>query len=112
MSEHDPLDIHSQEEKQKDRKIKEKHLRDIEEEDIKWLMGKKRGRRIIWRLLEGAGVFRLSFNATAMQMAFNEGNRNYGLNLLNTIHISCHELYPVMIRENYGNADDGRAPNQ
>ena len=36
--------------------------------------GSKRGRRIVWRFLERAGVYRLSFNTNAMAMAFAEGN--------------------------------------
>lgn len=74
-------------------------------------MGKARGRRIVWRLLEQAGVFRLSFNPNAMTMAFAEGNRNFGLGTLLKIHALCPELYPVMVTENSnGRNDDGNGP--
>lgn len=84
-----------------------------EDEDFKWLMGSKRGRRIVWRLLDRAGVFRLSFNTNAMQMAFAEGNRNEGLRVLSQIHTLCPELYQVMVKEqashdNRINDDDRR----
>lgn len=83
-----------------------------EEQDLKWLMSSKRGRRIVWRLLEQAGVFRLSFNPNAMQMAFNEGGRNYGNRTLGQIHAYCSELYPVMVKENTdGNDGNGRKSN-
>jgi len=62
-------------------------------------MSSKRGRRILWRLLDRAGVFRLSFNTNAMAMAFAEGNRNEGLRYLALIHTLCPELYPTMVKE-------------
>lgn len=75
-------------------------------------MTSKRGRRIVWRLLEEAGVFRISFNPNAMQMAFNEGNRNYGNKLLASIHALCPELYPVMVREVTNGRDSDGNGNQ
>jgi len=62
-------------------------------------MGNKRGRRVIWRLLDQAGVFRSSFNTNAMAMSFAEGHRNYGLRILGMIHTQCPELYPTMMKE-------------
>lgn len=99
MSSYDPLDIRGQERAKADKDLREKLVRESEEADLKWLMGSKRGRRIVWRLLDRAGVFRLSFNTNAMQMAFAEGNRNEGLRTLAQIHALCPELYPVMVKE-------------
>jgi hypothetical protein len=73
--------------------------RESEEADLQWLMSSKRGRRIVWRLLDRAGVFRLSFNTNAMSMAFSEGNRNEGLRILGLIHTICPNLYPTMVKE-------------
>jgi len=107
MSNYDPLDLRSQEKSEADKKLRDKLVRENEEVDLKWLMGSKRGRRIIWRLLDQAGVFRLSFNTNAMTMAFAEGNRNFGNRTLSLIHTHCSELYPQMVKENSnGNADD------
>jgi hypothetical protein len=107
MSNYDPLDLRSQEKTEADKKLRDKLVRENEEVDLKWLMGSKRGRRIIWRLLDHAGVFRLSFNTNAMTMAFAEGNRNFGNRTLSLIHTHCSELYPQMVKENSnGNADD------
>lgn len=97
---HDPTDLRSLEREQSKRKLKRDLEGKSESDDIQWLMGSKRGRRILWRLLDQAGVFRLSFNTNAMQMAFSEGNRNYGLRTLSLIHALCPELYPVMVKEN------------
>lgn len=99
MKHHDPLDLNSQDRTREDQQTRARLTRETEEADIKWLMGSKRGRRIVWRQLDRAGVFRLSFNTNAMQMAFAEGNRNEGLRTLSLIHTLCPELYPVMVRE-------------
>lgn len=99
MSSYDPTDIRSQERAKEEAATRNKLAKDTEESDVKWLMKGRQGRRIVWRLLEQAGVFRLSFNTNSMQMAFNEGNRSYGNRLLAIIHASCPELYPVMLKE-------------
>lgn len=109
MSSYDPTDIRGQERTRSEEDQRNKLAKDTEESDLKWLLGSKRGRRIVWRLLEQAGTFRLSFNTNAMQMAFAEGNRNSGNRLLAIIHAQCPELYPVMVKENTHDArnDDG-----
>lgn len=114
MKEHDPLDIRSQDRAKAQRQLREELDRETENGDIKWLMSNKRGRRIIWRLLERAGVFRSSFNTNAMSMAFSEGLRNEGLRLIAQIHQLCPELYPTMVKEANNdrlNADDGTSRN-
>ena len=114
MSNYDPLDLKGQEKDRASKKVTAKIDQENEEADIKWLMSSKRGRRVIWRLLEQAGVFRLSFNTNAMAMSFSEGNRNYDLTILNLIHTLCPELYPTMIKEqkNVRSADDGSQPTK
>jgi hypothetical protein len=114
MSNYDPTDLRSQERTKADNDLRNKLARETEESDLKWLMGSKRGRRIMWRLLDQAGVFRLSFNTNAMQMAFAEGNKNAGLRILAMIHTLCPELYPVMVKEatnDNRNPDDDRSRN-
>jgi hypothetical protein len=114
MSNYDPLDIRGQELAKAEKEVREKIALENEETDVKWLMGNKRGRRIIWRLLDQSGVFRLSFNSNSMTMAFNEGQRNFGNRILAMIHSLCPELYPQMVKEatqNVRNADDGNRSN-
>lgn len=101
--EFDPTDIRSQERAKADREVRDRLTRETEEADLKWLMSNKRGRRIVWRLLDQSGVFRLSFNPNAMQMAFAEGNRNFGNRILALIHSLCPEQYPTMVKENSTN---------
>jgi hypothetical protein len=99
MSSNDPLDLRGQEQASDDARRRERLARQSEDDDLKWLMGSKRGRRIVWRLLDRAGVFRSSFNTNAMQMSFAEGGRNEGLRILAQVHTLCPELYPVMLKE-------------
>lgn len=112
MSEFDPTDIAAQAKGKAGRDLQARLERETEESDLKWLMGSKRGRRIVWRLLDQSGVFRMSFNTNAMAMAFAEGNRNFGNRTLALIHTLCPELYPTMIKEasnerTRSNLDDG-----
>jgi hypothetical protein len=113
MSTHDPFDTRGLERIQANNALRIKLDRDSEESDIRWLMSSKRGRRIVWRLLDQAGVFRSSFNTNAMTMSFAEGNRNYGLRVLSQVHTLCPELYPTMTKEqtNERTNDDGNSPN-
>lgn len=99
MSNYDPLDTDSQDKARGENRMREKIAQQSEVEDVKWLMGSKRGRRILWRVLDRAGVYRLSFNTNSMTMAFAEGARNEGLRLLATIHGACPDLYPTMVKE-------------
>ena len=105
---YDPTDIRAQDRERamsaQQRKLAEK----IEAEDMRWLMGTKRGRRIVWRSLERAGVFRSSFNTNAMSMAFAEGMRNEGLRTVGLLNAACPDLYLTMVREaNERHLDDG-----
>ena len=95
----DPLDLEAQRDAKREKARQAKIAREAEEADFRWLMGSQRGRRIVWRLLDRAGVFRLSFNVNAMQMAFAEGCRNEGLRTLSRIHTLCPELYSTMMKE-------------
>ena len=95
---YDPFDAESQKATQA-QALTAKLAIEEEESDIKWLMSNRRGRRVVWRLLDQAGVFRSSFSTVAMQMSFNEGNRNYGLRMLDLVHRVCPELYPQMMKE-------------
>lgn len=99
MDNKDPFDLHGQEAMAHEKRERERLEQQSEESDVKWLMSNKRGRRIIWRLLNQSGVFRLSFNTDSMLMAFAEGNRNFGNRILSLVHSQCPELYPVMVKE-------------
>ena len=99
MSEFDPTDIRRNERVEARAAANAQNVAKSEADDLKWLMSSKRGRRIVWRQLERAGVFRLSFNTNSMTMAFNEGTKNEGLYTLTQIHTHCPELYTTMVKE-------------
>lgn len=100
MSDHDPTDLVGQERKRRDIEARERIEAEQEVEDVKWLMGNRQGRRIVWRTLSRAGVYRSSFNTNAMAMAFAEGARNTGLEMLALVNRHCPKLYTVMVKEN------------
>jgi len=95
----DPTSIADHESAERERQRRAKDDRKVEAADVKWLMSSRRGRRIVWRFLAQAGVYRSSFNANSMTMAFNEGARNSGLRLLDLVHEHCADAYPTMVRE-------------
>lgn len=99
MSYSDPLDLQSQALAQADADERARLAQQIEADDLKWLMSNKRGRRFVVRLLERAGVWRLSFNTNALTMAFAEGQRNEGLRLLAQITAHCPDRYTEMLKE-------------
>lgn len=93
---HDPLDLEGQEATRIDKQDRARLEAQVETDDIKWLMGSKRGRRIVQRQLERAGVMQLSFNTNSMTMAFNEGRRNEGLRLMALVIQHAPDRYTEM----------------
>jgi hypothetical protein len=98
MSHYDPLDLRSQENAQADAASRDKLAAQIELDDFKWLMSSKRGRRVVWRLLERTGVYRSSFTGNS-ETYFREGMRNVGLMLMAQIHTAGPNLYAAMVQE-------------
>jgi hypothetical protein len=113
LSSYDPTNLAGQEKAKQDAEARARVVRETEIADLKRLMRSPWGRRFMWRLLTVSGPFRLSFDPkSAMQMAFNEGNRNLGNQLFSEVMDLCPELYPVMVKEhqdgqrNTGSGDD------
>ena len=70
-----------------------------ERDDLAWLMSGPRGRRIVWRQIDRAGVLTgSSFSQDAMTMAFAEGVRNPAMRLLGMVLLM--DEFAVMVREN------------
>ena len=109
MKEIDPIYQHDSEQARFDAQLAAEKRRAVESDDIKWLMNDIKGRRIVWRILDRAGVFRSSFSSDSLIMAFSEGRRNEGLALLQTINLVCPELYIKMSKEA---AEDGNDRNE
>jgi len=105
MQRYDPTDLRGQQQDKTELDARKRLVRETEIADIKWLMSSKKGRRILWRVMELSGAFRLSFDTNAMKMAFNEGNRNLGNQLFNEVMSLCPEMYPVMEKEHRNDRD-------
>lgn len=97
---HDPHDDENLEATRAEKQDKARLDAQVEADDVKWLMGSKRGRRIVQRQLESAGVWRSSFNTNSMSMAFNEGRRNEGLKLMALIMQHAPDRYTEMTQGN------------
>jgi hypothetical protein len=69
---------------------------------MKNLMNTMAGRAFIYGKLERAHVFATSFSPNALTMAFAEGERSRGLELLSDIMTYCPEQYVPMMREANG----------
>lgn len=89
---HDPLSLTEQ-----DREAA-KPARQREADDWKWLMSSKQGRRIAWRLLERAGIYRTSFTGNS-ETFFREGMRQMGLHILGDIQAHAPESIAQMFTE-------------
>lgn len=88
------------EEQQADAKAKAvARVREIE--DFKWFMGSRQGRRVMWKLLSEAGVFRTphQIGAQSEDNAFRAGMQYVGQMQLAEIHALCPEQYNQMMME-------------
>ena len=75
-----------------------------QEEDILWLMSEPQGRRIVYGLLEEAGVFRGSYNGNPNDTLYNEGQRAVGLRYLAKV-MSHQDFFVTMLSEHQENVD-------
>jgi hypothetical protein len=69
-------------------------------DELLWLMSDAKGRRFVWRLLQGYGVYQLSYvQGDPAHTAFNEGRRNEGLKLMSQILQHCPARFSEMQKE-------------
>ncbi|WP_431634646.1 hypothetical protein [Enterobacter ludwigii] len=79
---------------------RKKHdLEQREQDDIKFVMDSEQGRRVVWGLLEKGQVFGTCFNVDPNITAFNEGQRNLALVLLQRVMTHCPDQYLKMAAE-------------
>lgn len=79
---------------------RKKHdLEEREKDDIKFVMDSEQGRRVVWGLLEKGQVFGTCFNVDPNITAFNEGQRNLALVLLQRVMAHCPDQYLKMAEE-------------
>ena len=99
MADFDPTDLQAQDDQQAKAAADARLAQQFEVDDLKWVMSNKKGRRFALRLLERAGLWRLSFDTNALRMAFNEGTRNEGLRMVAQITEHCPARYNEMLEE-------------
>lgn len=90
-------------------RAKEKRARLDEENDkqvLTALMSTYGGRAYVWRRLEYANVFSTVYNESPARMAFNEGIRNAGLELLNAVMSCAPDQFIQAMREANGRRTD------
>ena len=99
MNEIDPSDVATQERAQEANR--QRLLLELQQHkaDVQWLMSHESGRRLIMHLLNQAGVYRSTFSNNALDMAFNEGSRNIGLQWMADLMSASPEMIPVMMSE-------------
>lgn len=79
-------------------KEQEKYAAKQRREDVFFIMGDPKGRRVIWDVLEFTGVFSVGWDPSA-KIHFNAGMRNVGLRLFQELHQVCPDLYLLMAKE-------------
>jgi hypothetical protein len=112
MNHDDPTDIRGQERAQAEQERRRRLAVDTEKADWKWLMGSKRGRRIVRRWLEDAGALKSSFDVNPQVAAFLEGRAAYPRKIVETAAHGFPELYVLMQQEHDDDNrkfDDGRS---
>ena len=80
----DPVIDLNRQRREKEDDSAHKLRRESELDDIAWLMSEKRGRRLMFRMLEMCSVYRSSFTGNS-QTFFNEGRRAVGTTLITDI---------------------------
>ena len=74
--------------------------RQLELDQMKQVMSTATGRKVLYRALREAGVFRLSYAGSTNDTMFNEGRRNQGLYLMSEMQSASMSLYFEMMKEN------------
>jgi hypothetical protein len=85
--------------KNKESRQEAQRRRDREIEDLRTLIKRPEGRRVLWRILETCGVFKASFSLNSVQTGFNEGKRDVGLVLLADLNEADTHVFAQMQSE-------------
>lgn len=78
---------------------REQSRKQMEVNDVAFVLSSRQGRRFIWRELAECGVFRSSFHSSGSVVYFNEGRRDVGLKLLADVMEADPLAYQTMANE-------------
>lgn len=67
---------------------REKNAQDAFQAALEQVLSTVAGRHVLWHYLSKAGVYRPSFSSDPLVMAFREGSRNFGLDMLTDIQLT------------------------
>jgi hypothetical protein len=99
MNHFDPTDVSRVERAAEESADKQRRDEQIWQGDLKWLMADRRGRRIVSRLLDRAGMQRSSFDTNNASMSFKEGLRWFGIWLKEEIEKHCFDRFIELLKE-------------
>jgi hypothetical protein len=96
----DPVDLDALDQRATELSEQQAIARAEEISDLRKVLSSESGRRLVKRLLERAGVFRISFTPGDQGVtAFNEGNRNLGLWVMAMVVDHCPEFLQAVLKE-------------
>jgi hypothetical protein len=87
--------------KNKESRVEYRRRKDRELDDLKTVLKKPEGRRVIYKILCECGVFKASFSMNSMTTSFNEGRRDIGLALLKDLDEAEPNAYSQMLTEHF-----------
>lgn len=70
-----------------------------EREDLRRVLDSREGRRVLWSILDAAGVYGASYTGEAISTAYAEGRREIGITLLRKIESLAPGSFITMQRE-------------
>lgn len=71
----------------------------LEREDLESMLSIPSGRRFLWRLIETSGAFGASYSPDTHAMAFTEGRRSVGLEMMVRIQTALPNRWLEMLGE-------------
>lgn len=93
-----PDDVAQEVAQQQEALRREAFKRQRDEDDLKWVLADKRGRRVMASLLTMTGLYKTSFTGNS-ETFFREGRRDIGLQILDRINSADPEAYVKMLKE-------------
>lgn len=102
MSESTSSDLRAEQEREAQARRLRDNRKATEKDDLIWLMEQVRGRRVLWSILEEAGLFRSSFTGTTNETFFREGERNVALKLQAKLMMADKLKFSAMLQEQFG----------
>lgn len=75
------------------------YTRKQQDNDLRSVMETAHGRRFVWHLLGGCGLYHEGWSESHAEMARIAGVRSVGLRLLKRIELACPDLYDLMQKE-------------